>query len=112
MTREELLKALTYIVSKCDNIINNKNYIADNFVQDTVEDIAEVCNMILDGKYSDILEFQSFLRSDFEEAATKWVIEREKLIREKYYPFMFDGEDVFDAFKAGAEWVIKQLKKE
>lgn len=56
MTREELLNALSFIVYKCDKIINSKNYTADDYVQDNVEDIAELCNKILDGDYGEIIE--------------------------------------------------------
>lgn len=103
MTREELLKALTYIVSKCDNIINNKNYTADDFVQDTVEDIGEVCNMILDGKYGDILEHQPSLPSNLDEAVFAYEDSSE-------YPPANQEEErmVYDAFKKGAEWMARQ----
>lgn len=51
---------------------------------------------------------ETFLPSNLDEAAAKWVTERENLIRKKYYPFVFDAEDIFDAFKAGAEWQKEQ----
>lgn len=103
MTREELLKMLTYIVSKCDNVINNKNYTADDFVQDNIEDIGEVCNMVLDGKYGDILEPQPSLPADIDEAAEKNFENMEVL----------EHENIFDEthnriFKAGAEWMAGQ----
>jgi hypothetical protein len=56
MTKEELIDALKYVVYKCDLIINNKNYTPDMWTNDNVEDIAETCNMILDGKYGELLE--------------------------------------------------------
>ena len=56
MTKEELINALKYVVHKCDLIINNKNYTPDMWTNDNVEDIAETCNMILDGKYGELLE--------------------------------------------------------
>ena len=56
MTRQELLDAFKYIVKKCDAIINNDQYEADDFVQDNVEDIAELCNHILDGDYGKLVE--------------------------------------------------------
>ena len=51
MIQEELTNIFKYIVSKCDSIINNDKYTPDAFVQDMVEDIAELCNHILDGDY-------------------------------------------------------------
>ena len=51
MTREELTNVFKYIVKKCDMLINNGDYKADAYTQDTVEDIAELCNHILDGDY-------------------------------------------------------------
>ena len=56
MTRQELLDVFKYIVKKCDVIINNDKYEPDDFVQDNVEDIAELCNHILDGDYGRLVE--------------------------------------------------------
>jgi len=56
MTREELVNGLKYIVKKCDLLINNDKYEADDFTQDNVEDIAELCNHILDGDYGELIE--------------------------------------------------------
>ena len=47
MTREEVKDLLKFIIRKCDLIINNENYTADEYVQDKVEDIAEICNRVL-----------------------------------------------------------------
>lgn len=55
MTKDELINAFKYIVKKCDMIINS-DYEADDFVQDNVEDIAELCNQILDGDYGELIE--------------------------------------------------------
>ena len=55
---------------------------------------------------------QPYLPSDLDEAAAEWMAEREKLIREKYYPFVFNAKDIFDAFKSGAEWQKEQMMKE
>ena len=55
MTRDELINVFKYIVKKCDLIINS-DYEADDFVQDNVEDIAELCNQILDGNYGELIE--------------------------------------------------------
>lgn len=51
MAQEELINVFKYIVKKCDMLINNSNYEADDYTQDTVEDIAELCNHILRGDY-------------------------------------------------------------
>lgn len=56
MTKEELINVFKCIVRKCDKIINNKDYEADEWTQDNVEDIAELCNHILDGDYGEIIE--------------------------------------------------------
>ena len=56
MTKIELINVFKYIVKKCDNIINNDNYNPDDFTQDNVEDIAELCNHILDGDYGKLIE--------------------------------------------------------
>ena len=56
MTQEELTNVFKYIVEKCDMLINNGNYEADDYTQDTVEDIAELCNHILDGDYGKLVE--------------------------------------------------------
>lgn len=56
MKQEELTNVFNYIVKKCDNLINNGHYEADTYTQDTVEDIAELCNHILDGDYGKLVE--------------------------------------------------------
>ena len=56
MTQEELTNAFKYIVKKCDMLINNDDYEADAYTQDTVEDIAELCNHILDEDYGKLVE--------------------------------------------------------
>lgn len=48
MTQEDFINTLKYIVNKCDMLINNDNYEADTYTQDTVEEIAELCNHIID----------------------------------------------------------------
>ena len=55
MTKGELIDVFKYIVKKCDLIINS-DYEADAFVQNNVEDIAELCNQILDGDYGTLIE--------------------------------------------------------
>ena len=56
MTQEELINVFKYVVKKCDMLINNDDYEADAYTQDTVEDIAELCNHILDGDYGKLVE--------------------------------------------------------
>lgn len=55
MTREEVKDLLKFIIRKCDLIINNENYTADGYVQDNVEDIAEMCHKVLDGAFGEIV---------------------------------------------------------
>jgi len=55
MTREDVKDLLKFIICKCDLIINNENYTADEYVQDKVEDIAEMCNRVLDGQFGEIV---------------------------------------------------------
>lgn len=56
MTRDELLYAIKVIVSKCDCVINNPKCNPSEYIQDKVEDIAEICNRILDGDYGYVIE--------------------------------------------------------
>lgn len=51
MTREEV----KFIIRKCDLIINNENYTADEYVQDKVEDITEMCHRVLNGQFGEIV---------------------------------------------------------
>lgn len=49
-------------------LINNSNYKADTYTQDTVEDIAELCNHILDGDYGKLAEVKEVdLEQEIEE---------------------------------------------
>ena len=53
-------------------LINNDNYEADAYTQDTVEDIAELCNHILDGDYGKLVEVKNVKKesvSDYLEEA-------------------------------------------
>jgi hypothetical protein len=56
MKQEELINVFKYIVKKCDMLINNGDYKADAFTQDIVEDVAELCNHIIDGDYGKLAE--------------------------------------------------------
>jgi len=68
MTQKELTSVFKYIVKKCDMLINNDHYEADAYTQDTVEDIAELCNHILDGKYGKLVEVKEVdLDKEYEE---------------------------------------------
>lgn len=55
MAREDVKDLLKFIIRKCDLIINNENYTADEYVQDKVEDIAEMCHRALDGQFGEIV---------------------------------------------------------
>ena len=55
MTREDIKDLLKFIIFKCDLIINNENYTADEYVQNKVEDIAEMCHRVLDGQFGEIV---------------------------------------------------------
>ena len=65
MTREEVKDLLKFIIHKCDLIINNKNYTADDYVQDNVEDIAVMCNKVLDGAFGEIVPNSVFADAPF-----------------------------------------------
>ncbi len=56
MIKEELINVFKYIVKKCDMLINNDDYEADDYTQNIVEDIAELCNHILDEGYRKLIE--------------------------------------------------------
>lgn len=72
MTQAELTNAFKYIVKKCDMLINNDDYEADAHTQDTVEDIAELCNHILDGDYGKLVELKE-VDLDFTNEVDVWV---------------------------------------
>lgn len=69
MTQEELINVFKYIVKKCDMLINGDDYKADDYTQDNVEDIAELCNHILDGDYGKMAEVKEV---DLEEEINRW----------------------------------------
>lgn len=73
MTQEELLNVFKSIVKKCDMLINNDNYEADAYTQDTVEDIAELCNHIIDGDYGKLVEVKDV---DLDKELENWLGER------------------------------------
>ena len=71
MKTDELINVFKYIVAKCDMLINNSNYKADDYTQDIVEDIAELCNHILDGDYGKLVETKEmdvdYIRKELDE---------------------------------------------
>lgn len=69
MTQEELINIFKYIVKKCDMLINGDDYKADAYTQNTVEDIAELCNHILDGDYGKLTKV---IDVDLEEEINHW----------------------------------------
>lgn len=70
MKQEELTNVFKNIVKKCDMLINNDHYEADAYTQDTVEDIAELCNHILDGNYGKLVEVKEV---DLEREIDNWI---------------------------------------
>lgn len=86
MTREEIKDLLKFIIRKCDLIINNENYTADDYVQDKVEDIAEICNMVLDGQFcrmenEDVTLTRSCLEKQKEQKSAEWSVEDESFLK-------------------------------
>ena len=101
MTREEVKDLLKFIIRKCDLIINNENYTADEYAQDKVEDIAEMCHRVLDGQFGEIVGPDTDISPNIDEAAEEYV--------RNYIPFdQCDSRDVIRIFKAGAEWMAGQ----
>ena len=82
MTQKELTNVFKNIVKKCDMLINNDHYEADAYTQDTVEDIAELCNDILDGNYGKLVEVKNVKKEsvsdDLEEAICQSFIYHER----------------------------------
>lgn len=70
MTQKELTNVFKNIMKKCDMLINNDHYEADAYTQDTVEDIAELCNHILDGNYGKLVEVKEV---DLEREIDNWI---------------------------------------
>ena len=70
MTQKELTNVFKNIVKKCDMLINNDHYEVDAYTQDTVEDIAELCNHILDGNYGKLVEVKEV---DLEREIDNWI---------------------------------------
>ena len=102
MTRDEMIKAFEIITKKCDKIVNSKDYVADDYTQNIVEDIGELCNKILDGKFGKIS-----LPSNLDEAAEEYT----KQLDEALAYVMFDESIrywIFCSFKEGAKWMAEQ----
>ena len=109
MTQEELINVFRYIATKCDLLINNDEYKADTFTQDTVEDIGELCSHILDGDYGKLVELQEeSVSNDLEEAVdgyTRKVLEKTNLLIGNQ-PV---GEEISKAVKFGAKWQKEKM---
>jgi hypothetical protein len=110
METEELLNVFKFIVHKCDKIINNEKYVADDWVQDNVEDIAELCNHILDGDYGQFRP-KYFTDEQIVEAAKK--AEQKTGFGELVHSQVSRGvHSAFGiGFLEGAEWTRKQYEK-
>ena len=109
MTKEEIKDLLKFIIRKCDLVINNENYTADEYSQDKIEDIAEMCHRVLDGQFGEIIE--PSLPSDIDEAAIdaaqldmqdRQIMEATNDERLRYSRIFRRG------FKAGAKWLAGQ----
>ena len=104
MTQEELRNVFECIVKKCDMLINNNNYEADVHTQNTVEDIAELCNHILDGDYGKLDEAKEEpVSEELEEVAEDYALD------DYIKPWR---ELVKGAFKDGAKWKEGQMMKD
>lgn len=114
MTKKEIIEVFKVIIRKCDCIINNKYYTADDYVQDKVEDIAEMCHKVLDGQFGEIIENK--LPSNLDDAALKAYPKMSRLSEphgvipadNKTYYLGDANEENRAAFKAGAEWMAEQ----
>ncbi len=107
MTKEEIIEAFKFIVKKCDKIINTSEYVnIDEHLIDTVEDIAELCNRIIDGDFGDIMDDlkQFSLSSDLDEAAEGYV----QTLCDRTDDNLRIDTTLQSAFKAGAKWMAKQ----
>ena len=106
MTREEIKDLLKFIIRKCDLVINNENYTADEYAQDKIEDIAEMCHRVLDGQFGEIIE--PFIPSNIDEAALK---ELQVYLPQGNGPdgiCYFIAPQMLAMYKAGAEWMAGQ----
>ena len=117
MAQEELKSVFKYIVKKCDMLINNDNHKADAYTQDIVEDIAELCNHILDGDYENLVEVKE---ADMEnECMVDREIAREKsILDETKVEYFATGNPTIAAYSednlrnqidAGADWMKEQM---
>lgn len=109
MKQEEIKELLKFIIRKCDLVINNENYTADEYAQDKIEDIAEICHRVLDGQFGEIIETsQPSLPTNLDETVMKIV--------SPHIPwgdfYTSEKEDLEDwlslAGRAGAEWMAGQ----
>lgn len=114
MTKEDVKDLLKFIIRKCDLIINNESYTADEYAQDKIEDIAEMCHRVLDGQFGEIIEpSQPPLPSNLDAAAE--LSANDAMIKRQFPSVVyntglkcFDHSDLIKQFKAGAEWMAGQ----
>ena len=95
MTQKELTNVFKNIVKKCDMLINNGHYEADAYTQDTVEDIAELCNYILDGNYGKLVEVKE--------------VDLEKEIEDVKHNYKVDDNRHTSICSADIEWIAKHF---
>lgn len=99
MTQEELINVFKYIVKKCDMLINGDDYKADDYTQDNVEDIAELCNHILDGDYGKLAEESTMTQEEkAQEIGKQW-----------YFDTMNPNEAAYKASIQMAKWKEHQM---
>ena len=109
MTQEELINVFKYIVKKCDMLINNDNYEADAYTQDTVEDIAELCNHILDGDYGKLIEVKEPASKLTWQDIQRIVKIADQIVDENRGKFMAMEDE--DYYKEVLERYVKQSEK-
>ena len=95
MKQEELTNVFKYIVKKCDMLINNGHYEADDYTQDIVEDIAELCNHILDGDYGKLVEVKE--------------VDLEKEIDEVIHNYKLNNHRHTSICAPDIEWIAKHF---
>ena len=95
MTQKELTNVFKNIVKKCDMLINNDHYEADAYTQDTVEDIAELCNHILDGDYGKLVDVKE--------------VDLEKEIEDVKHNYKVDDNRHTSICSADIEWIAKHF---
>lgn len=107
MTKEEIVNLANRCSRKIWEICMEEPRFSTNDCPKGANGLSDIVLNVILKEFPAIKECSS-LPSNLDEAAAEWMAEREKLIREKYYPFVFNAKDIFDAFKAGAEWMTRQ----